>query len=238
MTELATISVDAPRVSALLDVLSMIAVGELEMKSINAKLPPADDAFGEVETMLRTLAADLGEVLRANEQYTQQIEDTARELQAKLDTIERQQLAIADLSTPVLEIWADVLALPIVGIVDTQRSVEMTERLLQTIVERQARCAIIDITGVDVVDTATADHFVKMVRAAAMLGAHCVVCGISPDVAQTLARIDVELTDVITKRSLKDALHHCLAHIAALDGARGRRRRTPRPPSSPQEPEA
>ncbi|MEM6290371.1 MAG: STAS domain-containing protein [Myxococcota bacterium] len=236
MTDPATISVAAPRVSALLDVLSMIAVGELDTQSIAAKLPPVDDAFGEVETMLRTLAADLGEVLDANEQYTQQIETTARELQTKLDTIERQQLAIADLSTPVLEIWTDVLALPIVGIVDTQRSVEMTERLLQTIVDRQARCAIIDITGVDVVDTATADHFVKMVRAAAMLGAHCVVCGISPDVAQTLARIDVELTDVITKRSLKDALHHCLAHIANLDRARGARRPLHAVPA--QEPEA
>ena len=169
-------------------------------------------------------AADLGEVLQANEHYTAQIEATARDLQAKLDTIERQQLAIAELSTPVLEIWTDVLALPIVGIVDTQRSVEMTERLLQAIVERQARCVIIDITGVDVVDTATADHFVKMVRAAAMLGAHCVVCGISPDVAQTLARIDVELTDVTTMRSLKDALTHCLAHIEALDRPRARRR--------------
>ena len=219
------IRIDAPRVAALLDVLSMIAVGELDMEAINLKLPPNPDEFGEVETMLRTLAADLGEVLRANEQYTQQIEATARELQNKLDTIERQQLAIADLSTPVLEIWTDVLALPIVGIVDTQRSVEMTERLLQAIVTRQARCVIIDITGVDVVDTATADHFVKMVRAAAMLGAHCVVCGISPDVAQTLARIDVELTDVTTMRSLKDALHHCLAHIDKMERPRARNRR-------------
>lgn len=223
-----TVHVDAPRVASLLEVLSMIAVGELEMDAIDAKLERRDDAFGEVETMLRTLAADLGEVLKANEQYTEQIEATARDLQAKLDTIERQQLAIAELSTPVLEIWTDVLALPIVGIVDTQRSVEMTERLLQSIVERQARCVIIDITGVDVVDTATADHFVKMVRAAAMLGAHCVVCGISPDVAQTLARIDVELTDVTTMRSLKDALDHCLVHIESLDRPRGRRRPRPR----------
>ena len=224
-----TVHVDAARVSSLLDVLSMIAVGELDIDVIDTKLARHDDAFGEVETMLRTLAADLGEVLRANELYTEQIEATARDLQAKLDTIERQQIAIADLSTPVLEIWTDILALPIVGIVDTQRSVEMTERLLQAIVDRQARCAIIDITGVDVVDTATADHFVKMVRAAAMLGAHCVVCGISPDVAQTLARIDVELTGVTTMRSLKDALHHCLAHIHELDHGR-----SPRPPRTPE----
>ncbi len=210
------------RVAALLDVLSMVAVGELDMDAIAQKLPPRDDSFGEIETMLRTLAADLGEVLQANEAYTAQIEETARDLQAKLDTIERQQLAIADLSTPVLEIWTDILALPIVGIVDTQRSMEMTERLLQTIVERQARCVIIDITGVDVVDTATADHFVKMVRASAMLGAHCVVCGIGPDVAQTMARIDVELTDVTTMRSLKDALHHCLSHLQAVQRRRVR----------------
>lgn len=224
-----TVQIAPSRVASVLDVLSMIAVGELDMEEIDSKLVRHDDSFGEVETMLRTLAADLGEVLRANDHYTQQIEATARDLQAKLDTIERQQLAIADLSTPVLEIWNDILALPIVGIVDTQRSVEMTERLLQSIVDRQARCVIIDITGVDVVDTATADHFVKMVRAAAMLGAHCVVCGISPDVAQTLARIDVELTDVTTMRSLKDALYHCLAHIEELDRPRYRAAPHPRP---------
>ena len=71
-----TVHVDAPRVASLLEVLSMIAVGELEMDAIDAKLERRDDAFGEVETMLRTLAADLGEVLKANEQYTEQIEAT------------------------------------------------------------------------------------------------------------------------------------------------------------------
>ena len=218
-------TVGADRIEALVEVLSMIAVGDMDVARIRGLLPDRDDALGQVEKLLATLAGDLGEVLAANEQYTKEIEATAAELQDKLDTIERQQLAIQDLSTPVIEIWNDVLTLPIVGVVDTKRSVDMTERLLQAIVDRQAKCVIIDITGVDVVDTSTADHFAKMVRAAAMLGAHCVVCGISPDVAQTLARIGVEFDDVQTLRSLKDALRHCLAHLDELEGRRRTLRR-------------
>lgn len=212
--------VSQSRIDAVVEVLSMIAVGEMDMSKIRSTLPDRHDNFGEIEQLLRTLASDLGEVLAANEQYTNEIEETASQLQDKLATIERQQLAIHDLSTPVLEIWTDVLTLPIVGVVDTKRSIDMTERLLHAIVARQAKCVIIDITGVDLVDTATADHFVKMIRASAMLGAHCVVCGISPDVAQTLTRIGVELQDVHTLRSLKDALRHCLRYLQRIDADR------------------
>jgi len=215
-----TVTVDSHRLASLIEVLSMVSVGQMDMGEIRRLLPEQDDAFGQVEQILRTLAMDLGEVLTANELYTKEIEATAAQLQEKLATIERQQLAIQDLSTPVLEIWTDVLTLPIVGIVDTKRSIDMTERLLRAIVERQAKCVIIDITGVDLVDTATADHFVKMIRASDMLGAHCVVCGISPDVAQTLTRIGVELDDVNTLRSLKDALRHCLRYLRDRDGER------------------
>jgi rsbT co-antagonist protein RsbR len=94
----------------------------------------------------------------------------------------------------VIEVWDSVLSLPIIGVVDTRRSLDMTERLLEAIVRHQARCVIIDVTGVEMVDTATADHFVKMIKAAEMLGTTCVVSGISPAVAQTLTRIGVELT--------------------------------------------
>jgi rsbT co-antagonist protein RsbR len=208
------------RVANLLEVLSMMAVGDLEPPKLKEMLASGnEDELGQVEQVLCTLATDLAEVLRANEQYVAEIEKTAADLEEKLRTIERQQLAIADLSTPVIEIWDDILTLPIVGIVDTKRSVDMTERLLHAIVDRQARCVIIDITGVDIVDTATADHFVKMIRASDMLGAYCVVSGISPDVAQTLTRIGVELDGVRTLRSLKDALRHCFLHIRTLDRA-------------------
>jgi rsbT co-antagonist protein RsbR len=217
----ATYVVERSRVANLLEVLSAMAVGDLEPPRLREMLGSGiDDELGQVEQVLCALATDLAEVLRANEQYVAEIEKTASDLEEKLRTIERQQLAIADLSTPVIEIWDDVLTLPIVGIVDTKRSVDMTERLLHAIVERQAKCVIIDITGVDIVDTATADHFVKMIRASAMLGAYCVVSGISPDVAQTLTRIGVELEGVRTLRSLKDALRHCFLHMRSLPRGR------------------
>jgi rsbT co-antagonist protein RsbR len=126
------------------------------------------------------------------------------------ETIERQRFAIQTLSTPILQIWEDVLALPIIGVVDTQRSAEIMERLLGSIVEQQAKFVILDITGVSVVDTKTADHFVKVVNAAQLLGAHCLVTGIQPSVAQTLVEIGVDLSSITTLRNLQDGLRECL----------------------------
>lgn len=217
MNQTATVTVARARLTNMLEVLSSMAVGDIDAAKLRELLPgERDDELGHVERTLSMLALDLTEVLRANETYVTEIEQTAADLEEKLRTIERQQMAIAELSTPVVEIWDDILTLPIVGLVDTRRSVDMTERLLHAIVERQAKCVIIDITGVDMVDTATADHFVKMIRASSMLGAYCVVSGISPDVAQTLTRIGVELDGVRTLRSLKDALRHCFAHLRSL----------------------
>ena len=127
-----------------------------------------------------------------------------------------QQAAIRELSTPIIEVWAGVLCLPVVGIVDSQRSAEMTETLLETIVAKQARMAIVDITGIDVMDTKTADHFIKMARAVRLLGAECIVSGINPGIAQTLTHIGVDLTGVRTLRSLRDALQLYLRETEQL----------------------
>jgi len=120
--------------------------------------------------------------------------------------VAHEQAAIRELSTPIIEVWASVLCLPVVGIVDSQRSAEMTETLLETIVAKQARMAIVDITGIDVMDTKTADHFIKMARAVRLLGAECIISGINPGIAQTLTHIGVDLTGIRTLRSLRDAL--------------------------------
>jgi rsbT co-antagonist protein RsbR len=123
-------------------------------------------------------------------------------------------MAIADLSAPIMDVWDGVIALPVIGLVDTQRSVELTERLLERISTSNARSVIVDVTGVDVVDTATANHLLQMIRAASLLGAFCVVSGISPQVAQTLVQLDVDLTMIRTVRNLKEALKECLKHLA------------------------
>jgi len=99
-----------------------------------------------------------------------------------------------------------VLCLPVVGIVDSQRSSQMTDVLLQAIVEKRTRCAIVDITGIEVMDTRTVDHFIRMARAVRLLGAECVLTGVSPNIAHTMVHMGVDLADVATHRSLRDAL--------------------------------
>lgn len=214
VNEVVNKSIADDRIERVIEALSLVSLGDLD--KLEVALPPVTppDAFSGIETMVNTLIRDLAEVLKANDAYLEELERAARDAEEKLKTIERQQIAIQDLSTPIIEIWDDVLTLPIVGVVDTRRSVEMTERLLYHIVESRARCVIIDITGVDIVDTMTADHFIKMIKAAGMLGAYCVVSGINPDVAQTLSRIGVELEGIPTLRNLKDALKHCFGHLA------------------------
>jgi rsbT co-antagonist protein RsbR len=151
------------------------------------------------------------------ESFKQVLSDTSysltRELEAKLVTIERQAAAIRELSTPVMEIWDDVLVLPIVGVVDTKRSMEIMDNLLQRIVDTQSRCVIIDVTGVEVVDTKTADYLLKVVRASNLLGTRCVLTGLSPAIAQTLVEIGADLAEVRTLRNLKAGLKDCLRFL-------------------------
>ncbi|MFS8066235.1 MAG: STAS domain-containing protein [Byssovorax sp.] len=141
----------------------------------------------------------------------------------KNDLLERMQTAVQELSTPILELWDDVLALPVIGIIDSRRSAEMTEQLLEEVVRKQARFVIIDITGVELVDTATADRFIKLVSAVEYLGATCMLTGTRSAVAQTLAALGVDLGSLITLRTLKDGLRECVR----LRGG-GARRSNPR----------
>ena len=138
-----------------------------------------------------------------------------RELERKIALVEEQAAAISELSTPVMEVWDDILVLPIVGVVDTKRSLDIMNNLLQRIVDTQSKCVIIDVTGVEVVDTKTADYLLKVVRASVLLGTRCVLTGLSPAVAQTLVEIGADLQEVTTLRNLKEGLKDCLRHLSA-----------------------
>jgi rsbT co-antagonist protein RsbR len=175
-----------------------------------------DDSFSELETAFTIFIEELAEAKRALTSALLKQEETNRELEGKLETIEMQQAAIRELSTPIIAVWDGVLCLPVVGIVDSQRSAEMTETLLETIVSRQARVAIIDITGIDIMDTKTADHFIKMAKAVRLLGSDCVITGINPGIAQTLTHIGVDMTSIKTLRSLRDALQDHLQETGTL----------------------
>jgi len=121
------------------------------------------------------------------------------------ELIQRQQQEMLELSTPVVQLWNGVLALPLIGTLDSQRTQIVMENLLTKIVETGASIAIIDITGVPTVDTLVAQHLLKTVAAARLMGAECIISGIRSQIAQTIVHLGVDLQDVITKGTLADA---------------------------------
>jgi rsbT co-antagonist protein RsbR len=132
--------------------------------------------------------------------HTMEVYQKSRE-----QVIERQQRELLELSTPVVELWDDVLALPLVGTLDSQRTQIVMESLLQKIVQTSASIAIIDITGVPTVDTLVAQHLLKTVAATRLMGADCIISGIRPQIAQTIVHLGVNLGEVTTKATLADA---------------------------------
>jgi rsbT co-antagonist protein RsbR len=132
--------------------------------------------------------------------YTCEVHQKGRE-----QLISRQQQEMMELSTPVVELWNGILALPLIGTLDSQRTQVVMENLLQKIADTGAPIAIIDITGVPTVDTLVAQHLLKTIAAARLMGADCIISGIRPQIAQTIVHLGVALGDVMTKATLSDA---------------------------------
>jgi rsbT co-antagonist protein RsbR len=132
--------------------------------------------------------------------YTTEIYQKTREA-----VISRQQQELLELSTPVVRLWDGILALPLIGTLDSDRTQVVMENLLQNIVDTGSGIAIIDITGVPLVDTLVAQHLLKTVAAARLMGADCIISGIRPQIAQTIVHLGVDLADVISKATLADA---------------------------------
>jgi rsbT co-antagonist protein RsbR len=189
----------------MLVVLAGASSGDLSQRIPVSEGPP--------DTPEAALAVDINAVIAAWRDAEVRARRAKRELENKLGTIETQAAAIRELSTPVMEIWDDTLLLPVVGVLDTRRSVELLATLLDSIVSAQAKYVILDITGVEVVDTKTADYLLKVVRAAKLLGARCVLTGLSPAVAQTLVEIGANLGEIQTLRNLKEGLRDCLQRM-------------------------
>jgi rsbT co-antagonist protein RsbR len=137
--------------------------------------------------------------------YTMEIYQKARE-----EIINRQQQDMLELSTPVVKLWDGILALPLIGTLDSARTQVVMESLLQRILETGSSVAIIDITGVPTVDTLVAQHLLKTVTAARLMGADCIISGIRPQIAQTIVHLGIGLSGVITKSSLADAFRTAL----------------------------
>ena len=131
------------------------------------------------------------------------------------EVIQRQQREMMELSTPVVQLWENILALPLIGTLDSERTQVVMESLLQKIVETGAAISIIDITGVPTVDTLVAQHLLKTVAAARLMGADCIISGIRPQIAQTIVHLGVNLSEVTTKASLADAFSIALKRTQA-----------------------
>ena len=140
--------------------------------------------------------------------YTTEVYQKGRE-----EVILRQQQEMLELSTPVVKLWDGVLALPMIGTLDSARTQVVMESLLQRIVETGAEVAIIDITGVPTVDTLVAQHLLKTITAARLMGAECIISGIRPQIAATIVHLGVDLSAVITKATLADAFQVALSRL-------------------------
>jgi rsbT co-antagonist protein RsbR len=143
--------------------------------------------------------------------YTTEVHQKARE-----EVISRQQQEMLELSTPVVKLWDGVLAVPLIGTLDSARTQVIMENLLNEIVSTGATLAIIDITGVPTVDTLVAQHLLKTVAAARLMGADCIVSGIRPQIAQTIVHLGVELREVITKATLAGAFQTALERMGMM----------------------
>jgi rsbT co-antagonist protein RsbR len=163
---------------------------------------PLFERIGKHASDANAVAADTWEVTRVLDQlglYTMEVYQKSRE-----EVVSRQQDEISELSTPVVKLWDGVLALPLIGTLDSARTQVVMENLLQSIVDQSAEIAIVDITGVPTVDTLVAQHLLKTIAAARLMGADCIISGIRPQIAQTMVHLGVEL-NVVSKASLADA---------------------------------
>ena len=145
-------------------------------------------------------------------------------LKARERVIARQQEDMLELSTPVVKLWDGILALPMIGTLDSARTQVVMEALLQRIVETGAEVAIIDITGVPTVDTLVAQHLIKTVTAARLMGADCIISGIRPQIAATIVHLGVDLSNVATKSTLADAFRLALSRVGQAPEAAVARR--------------
>ncbi|WP_437990849.1 PAS domain-containing protein [Sorangium sp. So ce145] len=159
---------------------------------------PQKDVLGET-TGVGAICEDITQQLRVEQQLREQLRLT-----------QDQQESIARLSSPIIEVWQDVLIVPLIGSVDADRAAMVMESLLASVVEKQSAFAILDLTGLDSVDTTTAQHLIKIINGLTLLGCKGVVTGIRPPVAQTMVGLGFDLSQVKTLRSLKEALRWCM----------------------------
>lgn len=193
------------------------AVSELSLRRARAGAPPTGTSLAVLylkEALLEAVQRQTrdGDELFTSALLVNRLLDTAGALsfetyvEGREEIIRRQSRQLLEVSTPVVRLWRHVLAVPLIGTLDTARTQVVMENLLQAIQENEAQIAIIDITGVPTVDTAVAQHLLQTVNAVRLMGADCVISGIRPPIAQTIAQLGIDLSTILTRATLADAL--------------------------------
>jgi len=190
------------RIERIEDVLASVAAGDMDAR-IDSDV---DDDLSGIEAALDLLIDDLTDELKERERMQKEVEDKLSKIQEQQKTIFQQQADLLELSSPVSKVWDNVLILPVIGTLDSQRTQIMMENLLEKIVETGCTMSILDITGVPTVDTQVANHLLKTVTSARLLGAECIISGISPAIAQTIVHLGIDLSSIKTKATLQDAM--------------------------------
>ncbi|AUX43337.1 anti-sigma factor antagonist [Sorangium cellulosum] len=171
----------------------------------------AEARLAELLEAGRATSTDLAVALESLKKEVAERERTEAALREKLQLIQQQETALCTMVAPIIQVWDGVLTVPVMGGLDSQRASALMERLLGAIVAGQTRHVIIDLTAVDAVDTSTADHLIRIVRAVELLGARLVVTSIRPAVAQTVVSLGMDLGRITTLRDLQEGLKWCMA---------------------------
>ncbi len=203
-------------------VLTRVAEGHLDERIDTDELD--EHPMTNLEMGINFLIMDLRSGAEENRRHSAALAAKQRELEEQIEVIAQQSEAIVELSTPVIEVWRDILVLPLIGVLDSTRTAQVMEALLTRVVSSKARCVIIDVTGVAVMDTATADALMRLVRSVGLLGARGVLTGLGPAIARTLVEFDVRLSEIRTMRTLRAGLEDCIAYLEGEDVAPATRR--------------
>ncbi len=177
----------------------------------------ADNPLATIVPSINLLLDDLRAKERKRKRAQESLQNTIVELQQQVETVQKQAVAIRELSTPAIEVWDGVLVMPIIGVVDTARGQSIVEEMLSAIAAKQIRYVILDITGVDIVDTSVANHLIQAVMAGRLLGAVCILTGVNPFIARSLVSLGVDLGGIQTLGNLKEGLKHCLSRLGRTD---------------------
>jgi rsbT co-antagonist protein RsbR len=193
------------------------ALAELSRSRARNGFSPTETALGvfALKDVVYELVADADDLVPEFLGFSRMIDDLGLHTfetyaAAREEIIAGQAMTMMELSTPVVRLWEGIIAVPLVGTLDSARTQLVMEKLLDTLVATGADHAVLDITGVPTVDTEVAQHLLKTVNAARLLGADCTICGIRPQVAHTIVSLGIEFGDIATKATLADALAHAL----------------------------